>query len=552
MLNSRSIILLPLLVVGCLWAICEYQNWAASRPNLLAGPDVIVGDIPDIARYGTSSGQTAFSVATTSCNIGTAQLAWQSSTNQHPVISQNMYRVKNGRIEMIGMSWLKHGFTALQQSLCGTCIPSGSGSWLGIGCSDPYSASLNGSQGGLGPRSEVNATTGAFTMPHGTVSTSSLLNGRIRVFDADLNPSLNTGARYFVESMYVAPDDAQAGNGLNNASYREAFVSTVTGGWDVNVTSAVTIKRQEPAINAWKAVHSDVRLFNVDVPGDGRYVVGVRTTPVTGGYHTEIAIENLNSHQSARSLAVNFGSATITNPGFRDVDYQFEPYSGTDWTPQVVQNDMTWSTQTFTQNQNANALRWNTLYSFWCDSALPPRKLTLGMFRPGTVSEISIDLVQKVAPLRMRIAQGTQTGGLLSDIATSNNQYLKFVPGPAASPLVDRSVTVLLRAIRPASSMTDFAFRLEAAMLGGPAGDVKQKIELFNFSTGVFEQVDERAAATSDQVVEITPTAPFSRFVEAGTNEIRARIKWSTPTGFAGAPFNWSVDIDEAVWLISN
>ncbi len=465
-----------------------------------------------------------------------------------------MYRVKNGRIEMIGMSWLKHGFTALQQTLCSACTPSGSGSWLGIGCSDPYSASLNGSQGGLGPRSEVNATTGVFTMPHGTVSSGPVLNGRIRVFDADLNPALNSGARYFVESMYVAPDDALAGNSLNNASYREAFVSTVTGGWDVNV-GAATIKRTEPAMNAWKAVHSDVKLFNVDLPGDGRIIVGIRTTQPGGAgtsYHNEIAIENLNSHQSVRSLSASFGNATISNPGFRDVDYQFEPYSGTDWTPQVVQNDMTWSTQTFATNQNANALRWNSLYSFWCDSALPPRKLTLGMFRTGTVSEVTVDLVQSVVPVRLRIGQGTQTAGQLSDVFTSNNQYLKMLPGPAGNPLENRSVVMQFRAISPTSSPVDFAFRLEATMLGGPAGDVIQTVEFFNFTNGVFEQVDQRAAMTSDQPLEITPTGVFSRFIEAGTREVRSRVKWSTPSGFSGAPFSWSIDTDQAVWLMPN
>lgn len=554
MLLSRNIILLPLLAGACLWAIRECQistKSPASAP--LAGPDVIVGDIPSINRWGADTDETAFSIGTTSCNIGTTRLDWIQSTNVHPVISQNLYRVRNGRIEMLGMSWLKHGFSVAAGSLCNTCTDPAS-SYLGVGCSDPYGASLNGSQSLLGPRSQVNAATGIFTMPHGNLPSTGTLDGRLRVFTNDINPSLNSGARYFVESLYVHPQDSSSGNGANSASYREAFVETEPGGgWDIETNSTAQTVRQNPAINAWKAVHSDVRLFNVDVPGDGRIIVGVRTTPGTGGgYHTEIAVENLTSHQSVGSLKATFGTSTISNPGFRDCDYQFESYSGADWTSSTSSNNLTWTTQTFAVNQNANAIRWNTLYSFWCDSALPVRKLTLGMFRPGTVTEMAVNLVPTFAPQRYRLVQGTTVSGQLSDLATSNNQYWRIAAGPTSNPLPNRSVTKMYRVISPTTAPTDFAFRVEAAMAGGPSGDVMQKIELFNFSTQLFEQVDSRSVAVTDSAVEITPTGAWSRFLEPGTREVRSRVTWSTPAGFSGTPFAWTIDIDEAVWLIAN
>jgi len=388
MIISRSVILLILFGVACLWAIGEYRVSASATTS----PDVIVGDIPTIFRWGTSGNETAFSIGTTSCNIGTARLDWIQNSAMHPVISQNMYRVKDGRIEQIGMSWLKHGFSVAAGSLCNSCTDPSS-VYLGVGCSDPYGASLNGSQSGLGPRSQVNALTGVFPWPKRNLPQTGTLSGRLRVFNNDINPGLNAGARYFVESQYVHPQDAGAGNALNNASYREAFVSPVSGGWTVQTSSGSPTVRQQPAINAWKAVHPDVELFSVDIPGDGRIVVGVRTTPNSeGGFHTEFAVENLNSHQSVRSLGVKYASSAISNPGFRDVDYQFETYSGVDWTPSIVGKDITWSSETFAANPDANALRWNTLYSFWCDSQLTPRTLTLGLFRPGVVDEMTIVL----------------------------------------------------------------------------------------------------------------------------------------------------------------
>src|SRR4051794_36936872 len=72
------------------------------------GPDVIVGDLPDMMNWttgGAIGGLRAYSVGTTSCNLGTAELTWNANTNQHPVISQNFYRLANGRFEQIGQAW---------------------------------------------------------------------------------------------------------------------------------------------------------------------------------------------------------------------------------------------------------------------------------------------------------------------------------------------------------------------------------------------------------------------------------------------------------------
>src|SRR5436190_1242673 len=85
------------------------------------GPDVIVGDLNGIDSYGTSGTIAAYAIGTDSCNIGTQTIQWQGGNNLHPVIGQQLYRVLNGRFEMLGASWVKHGFTALALSLCNTC-----------------------------------------------------------------------------------------------------------------------------------------------------------------------------------------------------------------------------------------------------------------------------------------------------------------------------------------------------------------------------------------------------------------------------------------------
>ncbi len=167
------------------------------------GTDVIVGDLYDAQTYGsnTVNGVTryGYAIGTISCNIGTRNLLWIADSNQHPIIGQNIYRLKNNRMEQIGQSWLKNGFTALTQNLCNTCNAYG-GTVLGVGCSDPYSGSLNGGQSRLGPRSWVNPATGEYTFNAAgwpaVLTTESTIGRRVQVLAADVDPAQNAGAQY--------------------------------------------------------------------------------------------------------------------------------------------------------------------------------------------------------------------------------------------------------------------------------------------------------------------------------------------------------------------
>src|ERR1044071_8883364 len=140
-------------------------------PTVVPGPDVIVGDLPSMAQFGSDGNQVGLGVGTTSCNNGDQPLDWFALGNtDHPVIPQNLYRMsggtnKNNRFEQVGKSWLKHAFFALEDDDCGFgCNTSGcaTGSHLCVGCSDPYDAGLNASQDGLGSRAWVNPFTGVF------------------------------------------------------------------------------------------------------------------------------------------------------------------------------------------------------------------------------------------------------------------------------------------------------------------------------------------------------------------------------------------------------
>ncbi len=354
------------------------------------GPDVIVGDVGGVSRWGTVGDIAAYSIGTTSCNIGTATLNWVGSTNQHPVIAQNMYRLKDGRFEQIGMSWLKHGFASLNESgLCDVCQDPGSSQLLGVGCQDPYNSGLNGNQFVLGPRSEVNAATGAFPYPFTNYPIIPTIGFRLQVHNVDLAPALNADALYFIEGHYVAADDAAAGNALNNASYRRVVVNEAMTPGVYNLVVSGSTERTKPAIEAWRDFDPTVTLVNIDVPGDGRFILGAKVTDLGNSFwQYEYALFNLNSHRSAGSFTVPLSEfAVVQNPGFHDVDYHSgETYDLTDWPSSHDASGQRWQTTPHGVNPNANALRFSTLYNFRFVTNSPPvpnAQIQIGLFRPG-------------------------------------------------------------------------------------------------------------------------------------------------------------------------
>jgi hypothetical protein len=371
------------------------------------GPDVIVGNLTGISKFGTVDTITAYAIGTESCNIGNSPLLWDQDTNNHPVIGQNMYRLKDGRFEQIGMSWLKHGFSALTLNLCCTCQNPGNSQLLGVGCSDPYGAGLNGDQngfacgggnicGGLGPRSEVDASSGAFAYPYGSAGQSGdAIYKRLQVENDDIDPDLNDGALYYGEGHYVAPDDADAGNAFNNASYKRLLVGGFSGGgWNLSFTGSTT--RELPALYAWMDSDPSVVIEEVDDGGKGKFFLGYRVTDNGDGtWHYEYALHNLNSHRSAREFIVPIAdNVTLTNVEFHDVPYHSgEPYSNAPWTTTLGPGSLSWATETYDQNHNANALRWGTLYNYRFDANTPPTAVTatVGLFRPVSNPEISVD-----------------------------------------------------------------------------------------------------------------------------------------------------------------
>ena len=393
---------------------------SGETPAALPGPDVIVGDMPNMSQFGSAGTQVGLAVATTSCNNGTEPLHWFAlPQTDHPVIPQNFYRMSGGdnndaRFEQIGQSSCKHAFLALENNACGFgCDTSGctTGSNLCPGCSDPYSASLN-SGPNLGSRAWINPFTGSYPS-NANDHSGHAHNGvshRIIVEADDLNTTLNQGATYFAEAQYVTPHEyswcqTHPGecNMLNNASYRQFSVS----GGPTNFTfSAVgSTVRMKAAIGAWADTGATLSQVEPDPGNDGIWFMGCKVTnPAKGVWHYEYAVYNQNLDRAIQSFSVplppgvnlsNIGfHAPPQHPGWAHDGTEGDAgYSSTPWDVTQDASSITWNTETFAQNQNANAVRWGTLYNFRFDADQPPQQTnaTVGFFKTGSPVMVAIE-----------------------------------------------------------------------------------------------------------------------------------------------------------------
>jgi hypothetical protein len=401
---------------------------AACSAVATSGPDVIVGDLQAIQNWGAIGTLASYSPGLVQCNIGDAPLLVQQMSLLHPVQTANIFRHRQtdgvSAIEQIGMGWVFHNFCALQQTLCGTCIPAGGGcvSALGVGCSDPHTAARCGTQNNLGPRYSIDAATGDYSMipPAPPISTlpGSLLGKRVMLTITDLDLALNPGASYYAEQVSVAPDDAAAGNNGNNASHRRINIGALMGTapnqfYSLTMQGATT--RELPALAAWRVNDPSVTLLNLDVSDDGRFVVGYDVTNLGGGqWHYEYAIFNLSSHRSGQAFSVPVpDGVTVTNIGFHDIDYHTQQIlapeyqvDNLDWTAMVSagrgggDGSITWATTPYSgpapggNEYTANALRWATMYNFRFDADAPPAAApaALAFFRPGVPEAMSFQV----------------------------------------------------------------------------------------------------------------------------------------------------------------
>ncbi|MBI5865577.1 MAG: hypothetical protein HZB38_13930 [Planctomycetes bacterium] len=379
-----------------------------------AGPDLIVGDVRFLHEYGRVGERLSFAAGTSACNKGDTPVSWYANPNvNHPVMTINMFRLKNDRFEQLGYSWVKHGFGAAQLDLCNLgCTPGCPSTVLCSGCADPYTANQLAEQNILASRNWFNPFTGAFpssgTNSH-TGHAHDELSHRLTLREADIaqDQNGNDTAQYFSEGIYICPHEYLPNNGVannqhNNPCHRPLAAVGNTGDWYGFATLTDEAIRESPAIDEWTGAVRTVIEPAVGV--DGRVLVAYKVTgPVAGWWHYEYAFYNQNLDRSIRLIRIPVGDgAHLTNIDFHAPEHEGGwPGDGTagnaglsnaPWSVATSSTAIEWSCETFVANPNANAIRWGTLYNFRFDSDRPPQDVqaVVGYFKTGSDGAVTL------------------------------------------------------------------------------------------------------------------------------------------------------------------
>lgn len=403
-----------LLILAAALGILAAASTAAAQCGL-PGPNVIIGQVFDVGNFASTNGHDACALGAVVCNIGSVAVPYSGCPNQHPLIGGQMYRYSTvngaGRMEQVGLSWLKHTAVAAAQTIC--CPSCTGGGGLGPGCADTYGSGFNGAQGTLGPRYQVNAFNGTYSYcpPHPSGGNY----GRLEVALPDIVTTAGgSGAatRYFGEEVTISTVDATwtdaahpvAMNGFDNYSNIEMTVSGASTNYTFALLGGATAtQRMTPAINRWKQIDPAVTESTVFVTGEGEYYVSSRATSLGGSpamWHYEYAVFNLNSDRCGGSFSVPVpDDLNVTNIGFHGVAYRGGDgnngvnFDGSPWIATRANGTLKWATQSYDVNTNANAIRFATTYNFRFDTNAPPAspngQVTLGLWKPGTPASIT-------------------------------------------------------------------------------------------------------------------------------------------------------------------
>ncbi|MEZ6242526.1 MAG: GC-type dockerin domain-anchored protein [Phycisphaerales bacterium] len=355
-----------------------------------AGPDLITADITTISHYGEQDGIHAYSFGVTSCNLGDVVVDWLIDSPAHPATAQHMYRVKNGRLEQIGLSFAAHTVVPLQGALCETCTPADF-QHLGVGCSNPNASTILGSHTILGPREQINAATGAFPFPYTTSAGTGTIDRRLQIPESKLTH--DGDEVYYAEVQQVAADDAQAGDSANNASARRVNLL-------VNDTFTVADATQAgtSALLAWAQTDPDVVIESFDIPDDGRIEVAGKATDLGDGHwRYDYYVHNLDSHLSIGGVYVQVGSSSVSDVSFSAPQYHSgSPVDNQAWSLQPEAGTVWWTVGPYSPDvdQSANAVRWGTTYSFSFVADREPRMVDTYFipFRPTDLNGVAIPL----------------------------------------------------------------------------------------------------------------------------------------------------------------
>lgn len=163
----------------------------------------------------------------------------------------------------------------------------------------------------------------------------------------------------------------------------------------------------------------------------------------------------------------------------------------------------------------------------------------------GPVVTLEIEGASDVVADELQLFRGVLIEGDLTRLAQSDDEYFIAQPGFTLSAM-ESPVWIDLTGVSTFTNPSSLGFSIESA---ANTPNIRQVIELFNYSTNEFEVVDDRLTSFStDASATVQLDQDMENFVESATGEVETRVGWRQ-NGFV-LLFPWEVRIDRAVWLI--
>jgi hypothetical protein len=234
---------------------------------------------------------------------------------------------------------------------------------------------------------------------------------------------------------------------FNNYSYRRF---SVTGGpTSFNFTPVSNTVRMVPAIQFWAGTGATVNQIEPDPGNDGAWFMGYKVTnPSAGVWHYEYALFNMNLDRGIQSFSAPLSAGVnVSNIGFHappqhpgwanDGTFNNQGYSSMPWTVTQTSDSITWNSETFAQNQNANSIRWGTLYSFRFDADQPPQSVnaTVGFFKTGSPMMVAIQAPAGGTPTPTPTATATATPTATATATSTATPTTTPRPTPSPRPI---------------------------------------------------------------------------------------------------------------------
>ncbi|MEO7454098.1 MAG: choice-of-anchor B family protein [Fimbriimonadales bacterium] len=180
-------------------------------------------------------------------------------------------------------------------------------------------------------------------------------------------------------------------------------------------------------------------------------------------------------------------------------------------------------------------------WSNWCyfpSGTIIVSDINRGLF----VLDAEEAMTRHIAPMTYTKIRGVQVSGNLGSLITDDDNRLELRPGIT---FTSSQAPVEIEITATADSQTPVAINV-LSVARASAATIQEKIELFNYTSGLFELVDTRMLSTTDSQFIAVSAGNLNRFVGAN-KAVRARFSYkATGPTFV---YPWTVGIDKLAFL---